>query len=248
MFRALVVVAAIAVLVAAAVAIAPASLVNPSIERASGGNVSLAEADGTVWNGRGILAVANAARIPVAWRLEAWPLLLGEARVALVAPTPAGGAPRAELLARSGAIGVRALDATLPAELVAAVAVRAGVKLTGALHVMTPALEWTRRAFNGGARVEWADAQFAISNDAAIRLGKVTADLAAAGDRLSGPVTNEGGDFDVRGTVTLLASGIPETALTMTPRVGNSGQTRSLTVTARPDQNGWNVNYQVGSR
>jgi hypothetical protein len=248
MFRALVVVAAIAVLVAAAVAIAPASLVNPSIERASGGNVSLAETDGTVWNGRGILAVGNAARIPVAWRLEAWPLLQGEARIALVAPTPAGGAPRAELVVRAGDVSVRAVDATLPAELVAAVAARAGVKLAGAVHVTSPALEWTRTAFNGGARLEWADAQFAIANDAAIRLGKVTGELAAAGDRLTGPVTNEGGDFDVRGTVSLLTSGIPETALTMTPRAGNPAQTRSLTVTARPDRNGWNVNYQAGSR
>jgi hypothetical protein len=248
MFRALVVVAAIAVLVAAAVAIAPASVVNPPIERASAANVSLAEADGTVWNGHGILAIGNAARIPVAWRLDAWPLLWGEARVALVAPTPAGGAPRAELVARSGAVSIRALDATLPAELVAAVAVRAGVKLSGAVRVTAPALAWTRTSFNGGARVEWADAQFAISNEATIRLGKVTADLAAAGDRLTGPVTNEGGDFDVRGTVSLLASGMPETALTMTPRAGNPAPTRSLTVTVRPDRNGWNVDYRVGPR
>jgi len=248
MFRALVAVASVTVLIAAVVALAPAGLVNPAIERASLGNVRLAETEGTLWNGRGVLAVASAAHVPVAWRLDFWPLMRGRADVAFVAPTPAGSAPRAQIVAQSGAVAVRALDATLPAELVAVLATRAGLKLTGAVRVTTPALEWSPTSFNGGARFEWTDAQFAIANDAGIRLGNVRANLAATGDRLTGPVTNEGGDFDLRGTLSLSTTGMPEATLTATPRTGEAAQTRSLVVMARPDHNGWNVDYRVGPR
>jgi len=249
MLRALVLLACVAVLLAATAALAPATLVNPLLENASRGNLSLAEADGTVWNGRGILDVHSVARIPLAWRLDPLPLLKGEAHVTLVPPTPPGSrAPRADIVARSDAIAVHTLDAALPAELAAALSPRAGVKLSGIVRVTSPALEWTRTSLAGGARVDWNDAQFAIANDAGIRLGNVTANLAAAGDRLAGPVTNEGGDFDVRGTVSLRATGMPDTTLTMTPRTGDPAQTRSLTVSAKPDNSGWNVDFRVGPR
>ena len=248
MFRALVLVACVAVLLAAAAALAPATLVNPLLQDASRGNLSLAEAEGTVWNGRGILGVSTAARIPLAWHLDPLPLLKGEAHVTLVPPTPPGSAPRADIVASSGAIAVRALDAALPAELLTALSARAGVKLSGIVRVTSPALEWTRTSLAGGARLDWNDAQFAIANDAGIRLGNVTANLTAAGDRLTGPVTNEGGDFDVRGTVSLRATGMPETTLTMTPRSGDPAQTRSLAISARPDGSGWNVDFRIGAR
>ena len=248
MLRALVFVACVAVLLAAAAALAPAALMNPRLADASRGNLSLAEAEGTIWNGRGILDVRTAAHIPLTWRLEALPLLQGEAHVTLIPPTPPGSAPRADIVAGRGAIAVHELDAMLPVELVAALFPRAGVKLSGVVRITSPALEWTRTSFAGGARLDWSDAQFAIANDAGIRLGNVTANLTAAGDRLTGPVTNEGGDFEVRGTVSLLPTGMPETTLTMTPRAGDPAQTRSLAVHARPDGSGWNVDFRVGPR
>src|SRR4029077_3236263 len=116
----------------------PATLVNPLLENASRGNLSLAEAEGTVWNGRGTLDVRTAARIPLAWRLDPLPLVKGEAHVTLVPPTPPGSAPRADVVARSGAIAVHAVDATLPAELLTALSARAGVKLSGVVRVTSP--------------------------------------------------------------------------------------------------------------
>ena len=171
----------------------------------------------------------------------------GEARITIV-PSRAGNTPRADVAARDGAVAVRALDVTLPAETVAALSPRSEVRLGGELRVTAPSLEWTRASFGGNALVEWSDARFAISNDAAIRLGTVTANLAAAGDRLAGPVTNAGGDFDVRGTVSLRPTGLPDVALTMTPREGDPAQVRSLSIAARPDTGGWNVEYRVGPR
>jgi hypothetical protein len=247
MRRTLVLLVAIVVLVAAGAALAPAAILGVAVERLSGSAATLAETEGTVWRGRGTLSVRTALRVPLAWRIDPLPLVHGEARIAILSPA-AGDAPHADVSARAGAVVVRALDLALPAEALGAVAPRAGVRLQGELRVTSPSLQWTPTAFGGGARVEWRDARFAIANDVAIRLGAVSANLAAAGDRLTGPVTNEGGDFDLRGTASLRANGSPDVALTITPREGDPAQARSLSVVARPDGAGWNVDYRVGPR
>ena len=247
MRRALVTLAALIVVVAAIVALAPAAIVSAAVERLPGGAVSLAETQGTVWQGRGTLDVRRTLRIPLAWRLEPLPLARGEARVTIV--PPAGAAtPRAEISARRDAVTLRGLELSLPAETITALAPRAGVRLEGELNVASPSLEWTRTSFAGGAAVRWRDARFAIANERAMALGNVSADLAATGDRLAGPVTNEGGDFDVRGTVSLGARGDPDVALTLTPRSGNAAQARSLHLSTLPDGSGWNVEYRAGPR
>jgi hypothetical protein len=115
------------------------------------------------------------------------------------------------------------------------------------LRVTSPSLEWTGTSFGGGALVRWQDARFAIANEASIPLGNVHADLVAAGDRLAGPIANEGGDFDVRGTVSLGTRAAPDVSLTMAPRNGDPSQARSLRVAARPDGS-WNVEYRAEPR
>jgi len=246
MRRALVVVAAIVVALAAIVALAPAALVGVAVDRMSGGAASLADAEGTVWRGRGILDVRQALRIPLEWRLDALPLARGEVRIAIAPPGPATSAPRADLSAHGNAVTVRSLELSLPAAAIAALAPRAGVRLDGELRVASPSLEWTGTAFSGGALVRWQDARFAIANEASIPLGNVTADLVAAGDRVAGPITNDGGDFDVRGTVSLGTRSAPDVSLTLSPRGGNAAQARSLRVAARPDGS-WNVDYRAGT-
>jgi len=73
----------------------------------------------------------------------------------------------------------------------------------------------------------------------------VNASLAATSGSLAGPVTNEGGTFDVRGTLSVLPSGAPNLALTMTPRAGDSTQARTLLIAAAPDGR-WNVEFRLG--
>ncbi len=245
MRRALVVVVAIVVVLAAIVALAPAALVGVVAERLSRGAVSIAEAEGTVWHGRGTLAVRGALRVPLEWRLDPLALARGEARMSVAPPVPALPGPRAEVSARPDAVTVRALNVAFPADAISALAPRAGVRLEGELRVSSPSLEWTPSSFGGGVAVRWNNARFAIANEATISLGNVGANLVAAGDRLAGPVANEGGDFDVRGTVSLATSGAPDLALTMSPRGGDASQARSLRVAARPD-GGWSVEYRPG--
>lgn len=245
MRRALVVVAAIVVVLAAIAATAPAALVGVAAERLSRGAVSIAEADGTVWHGRGTLDARGALRVPLEWRVDLLPLARGEVRMTVAPPAAAQPSPRANLSARKDALTVRGFDVALPAEAIAALAPRAGVRLEGELRITSPSLEWTRSSIGGGARVRWSDARFAIGNEAPLSLGNVDANLVAAGDRLAGPVTNEGGDFAVRGRLSLAASGAPDATLTLSPRGGAAAQGRSLRVAARPD-GGWNVEYRAG--
>ena len=247
MRRSLVVVlAALVALAAALVATAPATLAGATLERVSNGTLALANAEGTVWRGQATLTAARALRLPVAWSIQPWPLLRGELRVDVVAPAGTSRAPRAVIVASHGAAALRELDMTIPAEIVPALAPRSGIRVTGDARIVASSLEWTPTTLTGGARIDWQDAQFAIAVDPAIRLGTVSAVLTAAGDRLTGPVTNTGGAFDVRGTLSLAASGAPNVAISLTPRGGDPAQARSLTVATGPGGN-WTVDYRAGS-
>ena len=246
MRRSLVVLAALVALVAAIVATAPATLAGAALERVSNGTLALANADGTVWRGQATLTAARALKLPVVWSIVPWPLLRGELRVDVVAPAETSRAPRAVIVASRGAVALRELDMTIPADIVPALVPRSGIRTAGDVHVAATSLEWTPTTFAGGARIDWQDAQFAIAVDPAIRLGTVSAVLTAAGDRLTGPVTNTGGAFDVRGTLSLAASGAPNVAVSLTPRGGDPAQARSLTVATGPGGN-WNVDYRAGS-
>ena len=85
---------------------------------ATGRAVRLADADGTVWRGRGTL-VAAATRIPVAWDVDLWPLLRG---IGARADSPGSGAttPRATIALHGNGIALRDVDVTVPAGVVAA--------------------------------------------------------------------------------------------------------------------------------
>jgi hypothetical protein len=60
---------------------APASLLDARLASISDGRVRIAHAAGTLWRGSGDLVLAaGGPQRPVAWRIEAWPLLRGELR------------------------------------------------------------------------------------------------------------------------------------------------------------------------
>jgi general secretion pathway protein N len=246
MRRGLLILISLVAFVAIVVTIAPASLAGVALERISEGRVALAEAEGTLWRGRGTLTAARVARVPVAWSIEPWPLLRGELRLQLSPPVAIGNSPRAQIVAHGDTVSMRDVDVTLPARLVEGLAPRSGIRMIGDVRITTPSLDWTSVAFLGGARLDWQDAQFAISVDPAIRLGTVNAVLAAAGDRLGGPITNDGGTFDVRGTGSIATNGAPGLSLVMTPRAGgDAAQARTLTIAAAPDGR-WNVEFRMG--
>src|SRR5215210_8281888 len=99
MLRALLVlIIAIALLAGAFVFLAPASLLAPRIEQATGGALSARDVEGTIWHGRAVLA-GGGAQLPLAWRIDAGQLLKGELRAHLAGFDAASTTPRGDVVA-----------------------------------------------------------------------------------------------------------------------------------------------------
>jgi hypothetical protein len=113
--RALAWLAGLVVLAAVCAAFAPAALVGALVAEATRGELRLANARGTAWNGAADVVAADGRwTVPATWRLDALPLLRGEARVALRPPEGAAGA-RADVVARGGRIEAHDVAVDIPA-------------------------------------------------------------------------------------------------------------------------------------
>ena len=99
-------------------------------------------------------------------------------------------------------------------------------------------------------RILWRGAQLATTVGAApIDLGSVRASLVAAGDRLSGPVSNEGGRLELRGEATLQPREALRLAMTLTPRRDDDVElARTLAAIAVADGPVWRVDVRVPLR
>lgn len=213
MKRLLAVVLALAVVALVAAAFAPAALLAAHVEQASGGAWRLADARGRVWDGSAMLSDRDGrASVPVHWRLEALPLLRGEARVHLVPP----GALHADLVARRGTVEVRAAEVLLPATLLPLLP---GVVAGGELHIASNALALAAGHAAGRADVEWRQARLTLPGVPVIDLGTVTLRLAAEGARWRGPLVARGGAATIDGDVTVDGRGA-DLALRILPQAG----------------------------
>jgi hypothetical protein len=248
MRRTLLILAAFAVFAAAVAAFAPAALVGAPLERITGGMLGLAEAEGTIWRGRGTLVASREARLPLAWSIDPWPLLRGELRLSLFPYDANGTSPRGEIALRDGTVALRSLDVALPADVLRAAASGTLLGAAGWVRVTSSALDWAPTGSRGEVEIVWRDARIAPGNGDAIALGSVTAVLSATGDRLTGSVANEGGDLDVRGNVSL-RSRTTELSLLLAPRrADDAALARSLAAIGTPDGAGWRVEWRAGTR
>jgi hypothetical protein len=233
-------VAGVAAIVAAW--LAPAALVDSRLAQITGGRVRLADTEGTVWRARGDL-VAGRARMPIAWRLEAWPLLRGELHIHLVPDTSTvSDSPRAGIAIADGRVSLRDVDASFPATLFAAAAGTSWV-LGGNLRVKATAINWTPPSSNGEAKIQWRQARLAaVQSTASLDLGDVSLPLKADGDRLFGPVSNDGGDLSVRGDLAFRAAQGVEVSLLLTPRrADNVDLIQALSVLGTAEGGGWRI-------
>lgn len=245
MRRPLLLLAALAVTVSIfAIRLAPASIADARLARITLGALRLSDTEGTVWNGRGFLE-AGTSRMPVAWRIDPWPLLRGELRLRLVPePGDASGTSRADIALRGERLVLRDVDATFPAGLLmAAAGPTAGWAIGGDLDVSAADLQWSPPANRGDLRVRWRAARLTPPGNApAIELGDVSVLLNAEGDRASGPVANVGGDLAIRGEFALRAQEGIQLSVVLTPRRADSRElAQTLSVLGTPDGDGWRV-------
>ncbi len=254
MKRALLVLLVAVVLLAGAVAVlAPAALMAPWLERATGGRLAVGEVEGTLWRGQGVL-VAAGARTPLAWTLAAAPLLAGEAQVRITPVDVGSPSPRALVTAARKQLALADVALAVPAAVVTRALLRdaparAGWRVDGEIAATTPRLEWSPAAFGGELRLVWRQARLAPASATAIDLGEATAALTAREGRLAGPLTNAGGDLDLRGEVSLGPDGGAAISLLLTPRRADDAElARRLAAIGAPEGGGWRVSWQTRPR
>ena len=201
---------------------APASWVAHRLVEAIGGSVRVIEAEGTVWDGRGVLTSPDGRwKVPVAWHLKAAPLLRGEVEVELVAQA-GRDTPRGTLRMSRTGFATQGLVLDLPATILeSAFAGRSPATFGGEIRLEARDLAVEGPQGSGGVTTRWERARIASSDGTSIGLGTVTASFVPREGTLTGRITNVGGEAAVAGTMTLLTSGVALDAQ-LAPRTGAS--------------------------
>jgi len=248
--RALVLLAMVAIAVAIEGAwLAPAALIGPHVARMTGGVLRLADAEGTVRRGQGSM-VAGAARIPIAWHVEIWPLLRGVVRLQVTSGTGAE-TPRATIAASAETVAFHDVDVTIPAAAFAAALGQAVVgSVAGEVNLTAAGVELTPGSSRGEARLDWHAAHITfVGNALPLDLGVVRATLTAGGDALSGSIDNAGGDLALRGEWAMRPEDGLRLALLLTPRrAGQVELAGALSAIGTADGAGWRVDWRVPLR
>lgn len=218
---------------------APASWVAHRLSAAIGESVQVVDTQGTVWDGRGVLASPDGRwKIPVGWHLKAAPLVRGEVEVEL-APQEGRDTPRGTLrLARTG-FAAHGVVLDLPATVLdSAFAGRAPATFGGEIRVVARELAVEGAQGRGGMTLTWERARLAASDGTSIALGTVTATVVPREGAFVGRITNQGGEVSVDGATTLSRGGVSLDA-TLAPREGASASAaRVLGQLGPPDANG----------
>jgi type II secretion system (T2SS) protein N len=237
----------------AAIALAPPALLDARVDRLSAGAVRLLDTSGSVWRGRGVLA-AGTTRTPIAWRIEAWPLVWRELRLRIAAPSAEStAAPRGAIVIAADRVTLADVDVALPAAVIATLAAPQ-MKLAwtpgGEVGLRVDAMEWAPPASRGVALLSWRSARLAGPGGfVPLDLGTLTATLTAAGDRLSGPVANAGGDLSVTGTIDARAHESLRVTLALAPRRRDDALLAPLLAAIGREQSGeWHVEWRVPLR
>ena len=177
----------------------PAAWLGYALERASAGAVALGDPGGTVWKGRGSLAVrsGNAYRslAQIEWRCNPLGLFAGRLSFSL-----SGSAPGASL--RAGlSLGLRSLrlqnvEASATAALLeAAVPAAAFLKPEGRLRVLADSLEIGPASVLGAATAEWNEAGLSGIS----RVGDYRLQITGSGDSAAIRLATLRGDLRVNG-------------------------------------------------
>ena len=235
---------------AAAIAwLAPASLLDSRIARATGGIVWLASAQGTLWDGRGIVMAAHS-QIPVAWNVDPWPLVRGVVHVRVRSDVGAD-TPRATVDLRADGIALQSTDVTVPAAAIAGIwGDLAANSVDGEVNASVSNLRLAAGANSGEARLVWRNARIRpVVTTNPLELGEVRAGLVANGATMSGPIEGAGGSLALRGDWTLKEKDALTLALRVTPRTtADAGLVRWLSTIGQPDGDGWRVEWRLPLR
>jgi len=192
-------IAALVIVVGATLAFAPAALVDARLAAMTGGRLRIAEASGSLWRGRGVLADSQGvARLPLRW--QSTPVALAGGGFDATITLASNPAPTRLRLERDRA-RLSGLDLTLPAASIAQASVAGGD-----VRIRADAFEFDGQQVRGPVDVEWRRARLLLPPATIVDLGTVTAKLAADAEAMSGPIEARGGQLAIDGTLTVTRS------------------------------------------
>jgi general secretion pathway protein N len=228
----------IVVAIATVVALLPATLVDARIATATHGKLRLADASGTVWEGRGVLTDgAGTWRLPLAWTISKADVLRGRHAV-LLHPVDGASSPSGTVEVVDNGVRVQSLRLDMPAQAVAsALPMRPLPALGGTIAVAASDLAWSDAAKVGTLEAHWRNARVAAGDNVA-DLGTVDVAAAPRDSRIAAKLTNSGGDARVDGTVTVTGNSVAIDA-TVAPNPGAPPAiARALASAGTPDASG----------
>ena len=241
---------AFAVLVlAAAVAFAPATLLDMRLDSATQGQLRLANAEGSVWNGRGM--VTNAQRtwsLPIAWKVAPLEIARGNFAITL-RDAVNGGDSRGNFGWRDDILTADGVALAVPSAAVGGAMAAGNAAVLGGTMVLDAShFSWGRNGGDGAATVRWNGAR-AASAAGVISLGTVTVIGEPREGRVQGRVENRGGDVRVDGQFTWSGAGV-EVSATLSPLPSTPPSVvRALAALGTPDPSGAvRVQWRSGPR
>jgi len=229
---------AIVLLLTAIAVLAPAALLDWRLAALTQGRLRLADSEGSVWNGRGVLTDAPGIwSVSLAWRVQPVALLGGVLDVTL---HPVGGAsaPRGAIRLSQSDITLKNVALSLPAAALQSASGDPGiVTLFGEITVEAEALRWDGRSGDGVLHAQWPSARITAAGVTA-ELGTLTMTLVPREARLAGTIANTGGDVRITGNVAFAAESV-ELDTTITSLASTSPQiVRMLALLGSPDSSG----------
>lgn len=236
-------------LLAALACFAPATLADGRLARLTEGRLRLADAEGTLWHGRGMLTEPRGTwRIPIAWRLAPGALATGRLVIDLVTDE-AAAMPRGRFDAGASTLALADFRARIPAQALGAFSPQLDrAAFGGALSVASPAFAWRGEGSEGTLALRWTDARIA-SPVGLVQLGTVELPLAPRGDGVAGPLSAIGGDVRIDGTFVARGTGVTLDATLLPAPGAPAGLVRALAAIGTPGANGAiRVAWRSGAR
>lgn len=225
-------------LIAALAAFLPATLVDRRLAAASNGKLRLADASGTLWNGRGSITDAGGTwRVPIGWSISKRSVARGIHEVNL-RPIDGAPAPEGAVVVVGDGIALRSVVLDVPAAaLQSAMPAKGLAVMGGTITISSPAFAWNGAGGSGTLGARWRNARLVVA-DTLADLGVIDLAVTAQGAGLNGRITNTGGDVRIDGTL-ILSSGTINVDATVTPLPATPPSiARALSALGTPDATG----------
>ena len=149
------------IFLAGLIAFAPAALMGSVLERASGGALTLAQTQGSLWHGSGVALLRQKSRYQTLGNYR-WNLKLFSAALQVQAGEAAPMTVR--YLPFSGRLNIDNLHITLPASIITVAAPQLGpYQLQGSFEASSDHLALDKGGMNGQINVDWMNAASALS-------------------------------------------------------------------------------------